>query len=91
MNFKELLDIAKAELADLTSVDNPDFRLEQAEHDKETNVWEIVVSYLVENANRKIRPLTNLSAGFEYLRMYKALKINADKEVIGLYMFETQR
>ena len=91
MNFKELLDIAKAELADLTSVDNPDFRLEQAEHDKETNVWEIVVSYLVENANRKIRPLTNLSTGFEYLRMYKALKINADKEVIGLYMFEAQR
>ena len=44
--MKELLEIAKAELQDLTTVTNPDFRLEQAEFNKRENEWEIVVSYL---------------------------------------------
>ena len=91
MDFKEILEIAKSELQGLTSVPNPDFRLEQAEFDEEQNVWEVVVSYLVDNTNKKINPLTKISTGFEYLRMYKTVKINSDRQVEGFYMYEKQR
>ena len=51
MNLKELYQIAKNELSELSPFENSDFRLEQAEFDKDEKVWEIVISYLVENTN----------------------------------------
>lgn len=86
MKLKELLSSAKSELQPLTDVVNPDFRIEQAEYLKKENVWEIVVSYLVSNVNKPKSRFATL-ADFDYLRMYKKLRINDNNEVIGLYIF----
>lgn len=85
MKLKELLSRAKSELQPLTNVKNPDFRIEQAEYLKKENVWEVVVSYLVPNVNQPNKLYT--FSNFEYLRLYKKLKVNDQNEVIGVYIF----
>ncbi|SMD45381.1 hypothetical protein SAMN00777080_4030 [Aquiflexum balticum DSM 16537] len=87
VKFKDLLKTAVTELQGLTSVSNPDFRLEQAEYLKSKNEWDIVVSFLVQNTNPKKGVLVP-SYNFEFERVYKRLKINSHKEVLGLYIFE---
>lgn len=88
MGLKELLDIAKSELKDLTTLPNPDFRLEQAELNKDEGIWNIVVSYLVENTNKRSTPIAALTSEYAFYRMYKRLKIdNRTKGVTGLYIF----
>ncbi|HMQ46980.1 MAG TPA: hypothetical protein PKA00_08075 [Saprospiraceae bacterium] len=87
MKLKELLDIAKENLKDLSTLENPDFRLEQAELKKDKNIWEIVVSYLVENTNKRSNPFTALTSEFQFLRMYKKIAINERNEVVGFYIF----
>mgnify|MGYP005999371803 CR=1 FL=1 len=88
MNLKELLSIAKSELTDMSTLSNPDFRLEQAEFFKDTNNWEIVVSYLVENTNPKNSPLAAITSEFKYHRIYKKIQIDENKTVVGFFMFE---
>lgn len=88
MNLKELYQISKAELSELSSLDNSDFRLEQAEYDKEKKIWEIVVSYLVENTNKPTSPIGALTGGYQFHRIYKKVKIDDDKNVIGFYIYE---
>ena len=88
MNLKELYQIAKDELEVLSPFENPDFRLEQAEFNKEENVWEIVVSFLVQNTNKPTTPIGILSTSYPYLRMYKKVKIDNEKRVIGFYIYE---
>jgi hypothetical protein len=68
--MKELLEITKAELQELTSVSNPDFRLEQAEFSKRDKEWEIVVSFLVPNTNKRSTPIvTAIVSEFPYYRL----------------------
>lgn len=81
-----LLQIAKVELKDLTTVGNPDFRLEQAVFNQSEKVWEIVVSFLVDNPVQKIDPI--VFPGYNSQRIYKRLKINDQKEVLGFYIYE---
>jgi|TARA_R100000501_G_C2589866_1_gene90262 hypothetical protein len=88
MNLRELLNIVKTELKDLSSLENPDFRLEQAEFQKDTDNWEIVVSYLVENTNPKSSPLMAITSEFKYHRVYKKIKIDKDKNIVGFYIYE---
>lgn len=88
MTFKELYQIAKESLEQLSPLEQADFRLEQAEFNKKDKVWEIVVSYLVENINKPESPLGAFSSGFKYHRVYKQVKIDNDKNVLGFYMFE---
>lgn len=90
MTFKELLDIAKTGLRDLTTLKSPDFRLEQAEFKTSSEEWEIIVSYLVPNINRKHTPLQVLTSEFEFYRIYKKLKIDKNKEIIGFYIYENK-
>lgn len=91
MSLKELLEVAIEQLSNLTTIGRPDFRLEQAEYKKDEAVWEIVVSYLVENTNkRSASPLSALASEYQYLRMYKRLKINKDKEIVGFYIFNNK-
>ena len=92
LNFtlKELLEIAKDELKDLSTVENPDFRLEQAVFKKDQNQWEIVVSYLVENTNKRSISMIGLSSDFEYERMYQKVIIDAEKQIAGLYIFNNK-
>lgn len=83
MTLKELLEIAKLQLQDLTTLQNPDFRLEQAEYKKDEAVWDIVVSYLVENTNKRASPLAALTSEFQFHRIYKRIRIGDDKSIIG--------
>lgn len=75
VNFKDLLQIAVDELKGLTTLQDPDFRLEQAEYIKSKNEWDIVVSFFVQNTNLKIKVLEMPSFRLEYERIYKRLKI----------------
>ena len=88
MTLKDLLWVATNQLRGLTTVPNPDFRLEQAEHNKDEGVWDIVVSYLVENTNKRTNPLANLTSEFQYHRIYKRLKITDDREFVGFYIYD---
>ncbi len=87
-NLRELLEISVSQLKDLTNVDNPDFRLEQAEFDKKNEEWDLVVSFLVERTNKRTNPLGFPSAEFQYNRIYKRLKINSENQLAGLYIFD---
>lgn len=88
MNLKELYHIAKESFEQLSPLQEADFRLEQAEYNKEDKVWEIIVSYLVENINKSESPLGAFSSGLKYDRVYKQVKIDEDKNVIGFYIFD---
>jgi hypothetical protein len=90
MTLKELIDIAKTELKDLSTLDNPDFRLEQAIFNKDENEWEIVVSYLVENTNKRTNAFSAITSEFQFLRMYKKLIINSDKQITGFYIYNNK-
>ena len=91
MKLKELLNLAKTELSELSSLSDPDFRLEQAEYNDDEQLWEIVVSYLVEKTNPRNTPLSELTSEFKYHRIYKKLKIYPNtKEVVGFYIYENE-
>lgn len=90
VRMKELLEIAIEAVKELTDVSNPDFRLEQAIYDKESRSWEVVVSWLVKNAQVGPQFIEALLPGFETTRIYKKLTINSDREVTGLYMFDSR-
>ncbi|MBU3663529.1 MAG: hypothetical protein FGM41_10075 [Bacteroidetes bacterium] len=85
--FKELLETATLELKDLTTVQNPDFRLEQAEYNEMKKEWEIVVSFLVKDNNKRLNPIGLSLSEFEFQRIYKKLKINSSNEIMGLFLF----
>ena len=88
MTYKELLDTAKSHLDELITVGEPDFRLEQAVFDRKENLWEIVVSYLVDDPTRRSLFAIKLEVPQHYSRIYKKLKIDdSTKEVVGFYMY----
>lgn len=84
MDLKELYQIAKKELMPLYDGEPVDLRLEQVERLEDTGHWNIVVSYLVENKNQS---KMSVIAALPYERVYKLLKINENKEVEKLLMF----
>lgn len=87
ISLKELLEIAVNELCVLTTVANPDFRLEQAEFIDSKNEWEIVVSFLVENTNKRNNPVLGI-AMLDFERVYKKLTIDSHKHVKGFHFFK---
>lgn len=90
MNFNEIYKIAKGQLIGICDVEKPDFRLEQAEYKKKDKLWEIVVSYLVDKNSEGKIPLSAAITGYNpYERVYKKVKINDDKEVLGFYIYQT--
>lgn len=90
MNLKELLDIAKSELQAFSTLNNPDFRLEQAVYKEDDKVWEIVVSFLVENTNKPIKQPFVGTVEFQFLRLYKRLLIDQNKKIVGLFIFNSK-
>ena len=88
MKLKELYQISKKELEEIIENKNPDFRLEEAEFGKKDKIWNIVVSYLEAKNNYKTGGLAQLSADYQYERIYKKLKIKEDKEVLGFYIYD---
>jgi hypothetical protein len=88
--LKDLLEIAKAELIDLSPLDEPHFRLEQAVLSKDSSTWEIVVSYLIPNTNEAPKNLSVLAPEFAHYRVYKRVVIDDKKHVIGLYIYRPE-
>lgn len=90
MDLKALYHIAKFELEKLYDSEPMDFRLEQVEFNESSGLWDVVVSYLVENKNRPettpSNPFANVGT-LKYERVYKSLKINEKNEVTGFHMF----
>ncbi len=93
LSLKDVFEVAKKQFAELINIQESDFRLEQLEYKKPEKLWEVVVSYLVENKNVRINSdlknstLTTLLSTLPYERVYKRLKIDENKEVVGIYMF----
>lgn len=88
MNLKELYQTAKNSFEELSSLEDADFRLEQAEYNKEEKIWDIVVSYLVEKTNKSESPLGAFTSGLKYDRVYKQVKIDENNNVLGFYIFD---
>lgn len=93
MNLKEIYKIILEQLKDIFTVENPDLRLEQAEFKKDEGIWEVVVSYLVDNVNRPINQKGDWASDYNYRsynyhRLYKLMKLDKDKNIIGFYIYE---
>ncbi len=92
MKLKELFKIVEEELKTINA-NVQDIRLEQAEFNEKENLWQVVVSYLVDNKNKidkplGINPLLGMSAVLPFERIYKLVKIDQDKNIKGFYIFE---
>jgi len=87
MTDRELLDTAQSHLSELTTVKEPDFRLEQAVFDKKEMNWEIVVSYLIDDPSKRSLFAMKLDKPQHYTRIYKEMKIDENNEVVGFYMY----
>jgi len=83
-SFKQLLDLAQAELQQLTRLENPDFRLEEAVYFRKHELWEIIVSFLVDNTNPPIEGSGTPKLSLKYLRLYKKISINNNGEMVAL-------
>ncbi|WP_100628322.1 hypothetical protein [Algoriphagus formosus] len=86
LSLKEVFNAAKKQFAELINIQESDFRLEQLEYKKDEKTWDVVVSYLQENKNRGASTGSILSF-LPYERIYKRLKIDENKEVVGIFMF----
>ena len=86
LSLKDVFEVAKKQFAELINIQESDFRLEQLEYKKSEKIWEVVVSYLVENKNRSFSATLSFST-LPFERVYKRLKIDENKEVVGIYMF----
>ena len=86
LSLKEVFEAAKKQFSELINIQESDFRLEQLEYKKEEKAWDVVVSYLQENKNRGVSP-TAIFGFLPYERIYKRLKIDENKDVIGIFMF----
>ncbi|MEB2780140.1 hypothetical protein U3A58_07025 [Algoriphagus sp. C2-6-M1] len=90
LSLKEIFEAAKKQFAELINIQESDFRLEQIEFKKEEKAWDVVVSYLQENKNRGSSAVSVFSF-LPYERIYKRLKIDENKEVVGIYMFSESK
>jgi hypothetical protein len=61
------------------SLPEPGFRLEQVEYKKDEKLWDVVVSFLVENKNRAVWS-TPIFTSLPFERVYKRLKIGENNE-----------
>jgi len=91
LSFENLIEISKGVAKKLTNVPEFDLRLEQAEYDKESKVWDIVVSFLYEE-NEKSNIASFLGVAndttAQLTRIYKKLKISDSEEVLGYYFYD---
>jgi len=88
LTLKEVFEAAKKQFAELINIEESDFRLEQVEFKKDEGIWDVVVSYLLDNKNKGISPVLNF---LPFERVFKRLKINDQKEVVGIYIFSDAR
>lgn len=95
MKLKELFKTVQENLIDLYE-DAQDMRLEQVEFNENENLWEVVVSYLVENKNKPdkslqrksvLQEISGISQALPFERIYKLVKIDENNDIKGLYIF----
>lgn len=87
MELKDLHKVTKDQLSSLLPFDNAGFRLEQADYNKKTKNWEIVISYLVEKLNKPLKSNLSHPRETEYEKTYKIVKISESGEVLGFYIY----
>ncbi len=91
LSFEKLIEISKDVAKKLTNVTEFDLRLEQAEYNKETKVWDIVVSFLYEeNEGSNIASFLEIDTTVttHLTRIYKKFKISDSEEVLGYYFYD---
>ncbi len=88
MNFQELYTLAKSELDSITKVEKSDIRLEQVSFNETDETWEVIISYLVENNNQTVNPLTALKGVPPFERIFKKVLIDSKKGVKGFFIYE---
>ncbi len=84
MNFKELFGIASEAVKDSYDKEIYDIRLEQVEKDGTDNL--VVISFVIED---KMKEDSLIAITGKYERIYKQIRIDKDKNVVGLYMFKS--
>lgn len=90
-DFRHLLTLAVDHLSGLTTISDPDFRLEQAVFNEETRMWEIVVSFLIREPQQpSIIPSLKVYHLLQS-RTYKKLILSEDYEIKGFYMYENEK
>jgi len=88
MKFNEIHGIVKEQIDVISGHENPDFRLEQSEYQAKEKIWELIISYLVENKSTNNSTMSLISGQHAPLeRVYKRVKINDKKEVIGFFIY----
>lgn len=87
LQLKELYKISQRNINGISPQEFNDFRLEQAEFDKKSQEWDVVVSFLLENTNQATNPFAPLIAGLKYERVYKKLKLDSVGNLIGFYIY----
>lgn len=88
LNLKDLLHSVTTQLRDLSPLEKPDFRLEQASYNKAEKVWEVVISYHVENNNKPFS-WAGVPPQLPYKRVYKKVIMDEDGQVSEFLMFDT--
>lgn len=91
ITIKDIISKIKNELEYLTTLSEPDFRLEQIEQDSTDKNWEVVISYLVKNTNPRVTSglagTVGTAGQFEFTRLYKKVKVDSYGNVTGIYIY----
>lgn len=90
MDFNKLFKIAKGEIEWMSTLKDPDFRLEQAVFEEKEKLWRVAVSFLVERKNPFQTPTSDFLANWKYERIYKELQIDDKDRVISMRFFENE-
>ncbi len=90
LKLKDLLDSTSSQLKGLSSLDNPDFRLEQAVFNHDEKFWEIIVSYLVEDHNKPVTPMKPFTPQYPFHRVYKKVILDESGQVSEFQMYGSE-
>ena len=88
MELKNILKAAKMQISELLSLGETHYRVEQANYNRKTKNWEIVISFLIEKLSKPPESSSSDSEEKVYERTYKVVMINDDGEVMGFYMYK---
>ncbi len=86
MTLKDLLHSASTQLKDLSTLDDPDFRLEQAVYKEDEKIWELIVSYLVRNNPAPTSLFADIT--LKHIRLYKKVNLDENGELAGFYLYD---
>lgn len=87
MDLQKILQVVKSDLSDLSTLENPDFRIEQAKLNQAGDNYEVIISFLVERKD-DLGILSGISSPYE--RVYKRIDLDQNLNLSGFYIYEPQ-